>query len=164
MRIPPFCLECCKWGFKRWGFKQIQGYLKEKGPFPAFSGFPRCSSTCGKRAKKADLGRFPGRVASPGGFPDPPSGKTTRNSCLQFSRPFLLWIKMSLLYLKTCTPVKGTHFLSLDGILKPHSLLPLKVYDYQMSPHYGISSHNSMHSPINKTSHTHRNNPKAFVA
>ena len=43
---------------------------EEKGPFPPFSGFSRCSShppekgeKGRKRAKKADFGRFPGRSA-----------------------------------------------------------------------------------------------------
>ena len=63
-------LECRKWGFKRWGFKEIRGYLRKKGLFPPFSGFPRCSShppekgeKGRKRAKTADFGRFPGRAA-----------------------------------------------------------------------------------------------------
>ena len=43
---------------------------EEKGLFPPFSGFPRCSShppekgeKCRERVKKADFGRFPGRTA-----------------------------------------------------------------------------------------------------
>ena len=49
--IHPKQLECCKlkWGFKRWGFKQIWGYLgKRQGR---------------KRQKKGKKGRFPGRAA-----------------------------------------------------------------------------------------------------
>ena len=50
----------------------VQANLKkseEKGLFPPFSGFSRCSShppekgKKGKRAQKADFGRFPGRAA-----------------------------------------------------------------------------------------------------
>ena len=45
--------ECRKWGFKRWGIKQIRGYLRL---FPLFSGF--CSSRpLQNRAKKAEKGR-----------------------------------------------------------------------------------------------------------
>ena len=33
-------LECRKWGFKRWGFKQIRGYLRKKAFFLRFLDFP----------------------------------------------------------------------------------------------------------------------------
>ena len=63
-------LECRKWGFKRWVFKQNLRICEEKGRFPPFSGFSRCSShhpekgeEGRKRAKKADFARFPGRGA-----------------------------------------------------------------------------------------------------
>ena len=65
-----FGLECRKWGFKIWGFKQIQGYLRKKAFFLRFLDFPgavralRKKGEKGrKRAKKTDFGRFPGRAA-----------------------------------------------------------------------------------------------------
>ena len=72
---PLFCewrfgLECRKWGFKRWGFKQIRGYLRKKAFFLRFLDFSgavralRKKAEKGrKRAKKADFGRFPGQEA-----------------------------------------------------------------------------------------------------
>ena len=63
-------LECRKWGFKRWGFKEIRGYLRKKAFFLRFLDFPGALGTLRKRAKKgrkrailADFGRFPGRAA-----------------------------------------------------------------------------------------------------
>ena len=63
-------LECRKWGFKRWGVYANLRISEEKGLFPPFSGFPKCSShppekgeKGGKRVKTADFGRFPGRAA-----------------------------------------------------------------------------------------------------
>ena len=54
-------------GFKRWGFKEIRGYLRKKAFFLRYLGFPKCSSGPLKKgekgrekAKKADFGRFPG--------------------------------------------------------------------------------------------------------
>ena len=65
-----FLLECRKWGFKRWGFKEIRGYLRKKAFFLRYPGFPRCSwhppekgEKGRKRAILADFGRFPGREA-----------------------------------------------------------------------------------------------------
>ena len=49
-----YYLECRKWGFKRWGFEEIRGYLRKKGLFPPFSGFSRCSS---HRPEKGEKGR-----------------------------------------------------------------------------------------------------------
>ena len=43
-------------GFKRWGLKQIWGYLRKKAFFPACSGFPKSFQTLRKRAKKAEKG------------------------------------------------------------------------------------------------------------
>ena len=63
-------LECRKWGFKRWGFKQIWGHLRKKAFFLRYPQFPRSSShppekrkKVEKGRKKADFGRFPGRAA-----------------------------------------------------------------------------------------------------
>ena len=56
-------LGCHKWGFKRWGFKEIRGYLRKKAFFLRFLGFPSSLRTLRKRAKKADFGRLPGRAA-----------------------------------------------------------------------------------------------------
>ena len=63
-------LECRKWGFKRWGFKEIRGYLRKRAFFLRFLDFPGALRTLRKRAKraekgrkKADFGRFPGRAA-----------------------------------------------------------------------------------------------------
>ena len=50
-------LECRKWGFKRWGFKQIWGYLRKKAFFLRFLDFPGALRTLRKRAKKAEDGR-----------------------------------------------------------------------------------------------------------
>ena len=63
-------LECRKWGFKRWGFKEIRGYLRKKAlflrflDFPGvFTGPPEKGERGRKRAKKADFGRFSERAA-----------------------------------------------------------------------------------------------------
>ena len=61
-----YLLECRKWGFKRWGFKEIRGYLRKKAFFLRFLDFPGALQALRKRAKKAekaDFGRFPGRAA-----------------------------------------------------------------------------------------------------
>ena len=50
-------LECRKWGFKRWGFKEIRGYLRKKAFFLLFLDFPGALRTVRKRAKKAEKGR-----------------------------------------------------------------------------------------------------------
>ena len=52
-----YFLECRKWGFKRWGFKQIRGYLRKKAFFLRFLDFPGALRTLRKRAKKAEKGR-----------------------------------------------------------------------------------------------------------
>ena len=52
-------LECRKWGFKRWGLKQIRGYLRKKAFFLRYPRiFPGAIRTLRKRAKKAGKGRF----------------------------------------------------------------------------------------------------------
>ena len=51
-------LECRKWGFKRWGFKEIRGYQRKKAFFLRFLDFPGALGTLRKRAKKAEKGRF----------------------------------------------------------------------------------------------------------
>ena len=63
-------LECRKWGFKRWGFKQIWGYLRKRAFFLRFLDFSgalrilrKRAKKAEKRAKKADFGRFPGQEA-----------------------------------------------------------------------------------------------------
>ena len=59
--LVPYFLECRKWGFKRWGFKQIRGYLRKKAFFLCFLDFPGALRTLRKRAKKAEKdenGRF----------------------------------------------------------------------------------------------------------
>ena len=57
-----FLLECRKWGFKRWGFKEIRGNLRKKA---FFLGYPRIfqvlfrpSGKGRKRQKKGRKGRF----------------------------------------------------------------------------------------------------------
>ena len=50
-------LECRKWGFKRWGLKEIRGYLRKKAFFLRFLDFPGALRTLRKRAKKAEKGR-----------------------------------------------------------------------------------------------------------
>ena len=50
-------LECRKWGFKRWGFKEIRGYLRKKAFFLRFLDFPGALRTVQKRAKTAEKGR-----------------------------------------------------------------------------------------------------------
>ena len=50
-------LECRKWGFKRWWFKDIRGYLRKKGLLPPFSGFPKCSSHPQEKGKKGRKGK-----------------------------------------------------------------------------------------------------------
>ena len=50
-------LECRKWGFKRWGFKQIPGYLRKKAFLLRFLDFPGALRPLRKRAKKAGKGR-----------------------------------------------------------------------------------------------------------
>ena len=44
-------------GFKRWGFKQIGGYLRKKAFCLRFLDFPGALRTLRKRAKKAEKGR-----------------------------------------------------------------------------------------------------------
>ena len=63
---PIFAGGAAKGGFKRWGYKQIPAYLKQK----AFSGFPRSSSNPPengekgrKQTKNARKGPFLGRAA-----------------------------------------------------------------------------------------------------
>ena len=59
-------LECRKWGFKRWGFKEIRGQLRKKAFFLRFLDFPgalRTKKAEKLRAKKVDFGRFPERAA-----------------------------------------------------------------------------------------------------
>ena len=57
-------------GFKRWGFKQIPGYLRKNAFFLRFLDFPGALRPLRKRAKKAEkgekgrFGRFPGRAAT----------------------------------------------------------------------------------------------------
>ena len=54
-------LECRKWGFKRWGSKQIWGYLRKKAFFLRFLDFPGALRTLWKgrkRQKKGEKGRF----------------------------------------------------------------------------------------------------------
>ena len=51
-------LECRKWEFKRWGFKEIRGYLRKKAFFLRFLDFPTALGTLRKRAKNAEKGRF----------------------------------------------------------------------------------------------------------
>ena len=50
-------LECRKWGFKRWGLKEIRGYLRKKAFFLRFLDFPGAVWALRKRAKKAEKGR-----------------------------------------------------------------------------------------------------------
>ena len=45
--------ECRKWGFKRWGFKQIRGYLRKKAFFLRFLNCWGALRALWKRAKKA---------------------------------------------------------------------------------------------------------------
>ena len=52
-----FFSECRKWGFKRWGLKQIWGYLRKKALFLRFLDFPGALRTHQKRAKKSEKGR-----------------------------------------------------------------------------------------------------------
>ena len=54
---PSVKLECRKWGFKRWGFKEIRGYLRKKAFFLRFLDFPGALRTLRKRVKKAEKGR-----------------------------------------------------------------------------------------------------------
>ena len=51
-------LGCHKWGFKRWGFKEIRGYLRKKAFFLRSLDFPGALRTLRKRAKKGEKGRF----------------------------------------------------------------------------------------------------------
>ena len=50
-------LECRKWGFKRWRFKQIRRYMRKNGLFPPFSGFPGVVRALRKRAKRQENGK-----------------------------------------------------------------------------------------------------------
>ena len=51
------CLECRKWGFKRWGLKQIRGYLKKKAFSCVFWIFQVLYGPSGKGRKGAEKGR-----------------------------------------------------------------------------------------------------------
>ena len=44
-------------GFKRWGFKEIRGYLRKKAFFLRFLDFPGALQALRKGAKKAEKGR-----------------------------------------------------------------------------------------------------------
>ena len=60
--FPKFCillpsLGCRKWGFKRWGLKQIRGYLRKKAFFLRFLDFPGALRALRKRTKKSEKGR-----------------------------------------------------------------------------------------------------------
>ena len=57
-QMTPVNLECRKWGFKRWGLKEIRGYLRKKAFFLRFLDFPGAVWALRKRAKKAEKGRF----------------------------------------------------------------------------------------------------------
>ena len=71
--IHPLDLECRKWGFKRWGFKEIRGYLRKNAFFLRFLDFPGALQTLRKRAKKAEKGRKrPISADFQGGRPDTP--------------------------------------------------------------------------------------------
>ena len=72
--VVPRLLRTYNWGAANGGLRDgVYANLRiseEKGLFPPFSGFPRCSSyppekgeKGRKRAKKGDFGRFPGRAA-----------------------------------------------------------------------------------------------------
>ena len=50
-------LECRKWGFKRWGFKEIRGNLGKKAFFLRFLDFAGALRALRKRVKKAGKGR-----------------------------------------------------------------------------------------------------------
>ena len=67
-------LGCHKWGFKRWGFKEIRGYLRKKAFFLRFLDFPGALRTLRKRAKKAEKGRKRQKKGEKGRF-RPISGK-----------------------------------------------------------------------------------------
>ena len=56
MFLRPFSLRKVEWGFKRWGLKQIRGYLRKKGLLPLFSGFSSAVWALLKWAKKAEKG------------------------------------------------------------------------------------------------------------
>ena len=51
-------LGCRKWGFKRWGCKEIRGYLRKKAFFLRFLDFPGALQALRKRGKKDEKGRF----------------------------------------------------------------------------------------------------------
>ena len=52
-----YFLECRKWGFRRWGFKEIRGYLRKEAFFLPFLDSPGAPRTLRKRAKKAEKGQ-----------------------------------------------------------------------------------------------------------
>ena len=81
-----FHLECCKWGFKRWGFKEIRGYLKKKAFFLRFLDFPGALRTVRKRAKKAEKGRFRPISGKGGQTPLKPPFVTPPFAAAQFTR------------------------------------------------------------------------------
>ena len=67
-------LERRKWGFKRWAFKQIWGYLRKKAFFLRFLDFPGALRTLRKWVEKAEKGRKrPISVDFREGRPDTPS-------------------------------------------------------------------------------------------
>ena len=66
-------LGCHKWGFKRWGFKEIRGYLAKKAFFLRFLDFPGALRALRKRAKEAEKWRFrPISADFQAGRPDTP--------------------------------------------------------------------------------------------
>ena len=50
-------LECRKWGFKRWVFKQIRGYPRQKAFFLRFLDFPGAVRALRKREERAEKDR-----------------------------------------------------------------------------------------------------------
>ena len=62
--MAPEILGCRKWGFQRWGFKQIRGYLRKSAFLFSFLDFPDVARALRKRAKKARKNGEKGRFSS----------------------------------------------------------------------------------------------------
>ena len=92
-------LECRKWGLKRWGLREIRGFLRKKGLFPPFSGFPRCSShppeNCEKRQKKGERGRFRPISRNGGQTPLKPPFVTPPFAAAQFMFTLQNWFRIN---------------------------------------------------------------------
>ena len=108
-------LQCRKWGFKRWGFKQIRGYLRKKAFSLRFLDFPgalRPSGKGRKRQKKGRKGRLRPISRTGGQTPLKPPFVTPPFAALQLPIPIPICNYLELISLPLPIPMP-TPWLSL---------------------------------------------------